>query len=152
MNQENSALLAQAIELFWETIPPLWSGIRAHIRSVAAENFDITVEQFHVLRLIRKGKRTMGELAAARNISRPAVSQAVDMLVNKGLVTRTDLAADRRCVRLELTPDGGTLLEAVFQNTREWMSTKLVALNPQELRVVMQAMEALQKTLPEIAP
>ena len=43
----------QAIDRFWETVPPLWGMIRTHIRAEATKNFDITVEQFHILRHVR---------------------------------------------------------------------------------------------------
>ena len=57
-------LLQQTIDRFWETIPPLWSRIRSHLRSTAAEHFGITVEQFHILRHIHRGKNSVCELAA----------------------------------------------------------------------------------------
>ena len=75
----------QAVDRFWETLPPLWNFIRSHIRATATSNFDITVEQFHVLRYVRRGVTSMSDLAVAKNISRPAISQAVDVLVKNGL-------------------------------------------------------------------
>ncbi|MEW5942059.1 MAG: helix-turn-helix domain-containing protein, partial [Chloroflexota bacterium] len=86
----------ETIDRFWETVPHLWGNIRSHIRATATSNFDITVEQFHVLRFVRRGPGSMAELATAKNISRPAISQAVDVLVKKGLVTRVQSAQDRR--------------------------------------------------------
>src|SRR5512135_2334585 len=105
----------QAIDRFWETVPPVWNFVRSHIRTTATENFDITVEQFHVLRYVRRGKDCMSELAAAKNISRPAISQAVDILVHKGLLARTQSTQDRRYVELSLTEAGNALLDAVFK-------------------------------------
>ena len=142
---------SQALELtldkFWETIPPLWGHIRAHIRAVATENFDISVEQFHLLRFIRRGHCSVSELADARNISRPAVSQGVDALVNKGLVTRTQSKEDRRYVELELTPEGNALLDSVFQNTREWMKESLETFSQEELELAVRGMEVLKKMI-----
>jgi len=46
-----------AIEKFWETVPPAWHATRATIRKVAAEKFHLTVEQFQVLRRIRRAIR-----------------------------------------------------------------------------------------------
>ncbi len=140
------ARIEQAIDRFWETIPPLWNSIRAHIRALAAENFELTVEQFHILRHIRKGVHIASDLATAKNISRPAISQALDALVNKGLVTRTRSAQDRRRVELELSAAGNALLDAVFQNTRGWMKEKINMLSPDELETIMRAMESLKET------
>ena len=80
------SLQEQAIDRFWETVPPVWNFVRSHIRATAIGNFDITVEQFHILRYVRRGTGSMSELAAAKNISRPAMSQAVDVLVKKKLL------------------------------------------------------------------
>ncbi len=139
-------LIGQAIDRFWETIPPFWHRVRAHIRQLAAEQFDISVEQFHILRNIRRGRGSVSELAEAKNISRPAISQAVDLLVNKGLITRTTNANDRRQVRLALTDSGNALLDAIFDNTRQWMAHILSPLSNEELQTLTLAMESLRKT------
>jgi DNA-binding MarR family transcriptional regulator len=140
-------VLEQTLDKFWETMPPLWGYIRAHIRAVATENFDISVEQFHILRFIRRGHSSVSELAGARNISRPAVSQGVDALVNKGLVSRTQSKEDRRYVELELTPEGNALLDSVFQNTREWMKESLDSFSQEELELAIRGMEVLKKMI-----
>jgi len=138
-------LLELTIDRFWETIPPLWGSIRAHIRSVSAENYDITVEQFHIMRHIRQGALSMSDLASAKNISRPAISQAVDLLVNNGLIVRRRKTQDRRYIELELTNAGDQLLKAVFHDTRAWMRSWLEALAPDELETIIRAMDILQK-------
>jgi DNA-binding MarR family transcriptional regulator len=137
----------RSIELFWETVPPLWGMIRSHIRSTATANFDITVEQFHVLRYVRKGTGSMSELATAKNISRPAISQAVDVLARKGLLKRTQGTQDRRYVELALTDAGNALLDAVFKETRSWMKERMSDLNVDELKTIAKAMQALKKML-----
>jgi len=145
-------LRQQMIDRFWETIPPMWNRIRGRLRATATEEFEITVEQFHILRHIRKGFCSVGELAKAKQISRPAVSQAVDVLVEKGLVTRQQSASDRRFVRLQLTPAGDELLNAVFQNSREWMMEKLVLLDAQDIHILLDAMDIFQRTFGDPDP
>ena len=137
----------RAIDRFWETIPPLWSTIRAHIRAEATSQFDISVEQFHVLRHVRRGTNSISDLATAKNISRPAISQAVDLLVNKGLLTRTQSTEDRRFVELKLTDSGNALLDTVFKETRAWMKELMSDMTNEELDTVAKAMEALKRTL-----
>ena len=92
-------LRQKAIDRFWETIPPVWNQVRNNLRSIAAEKFEISVEQFHILRHIRKGITSVSELADVKQISRPAISQAVDVLVEKGLISRQQDADDRRFVQ-----------------------------------------------------
>jgi DNA-binding MarR family transcriptional regulator len=140
-------ILERTTDRFWEAIPPLWGQVRAHIRAVAIENFEVTVEQFHILRYIRRGRGSVSELALAKHISRPAISQGVDSLVHKGLVSRKPNPADRRYVQLELTAEGDALLDAVFQDTRAWMQARLSALSQAELENVSRALESLKKVL-----
>ena len=138
----------QALDSFWETIPPLWTTIRQHIRAEATGQFDISVEQFHVLRYVRRGTNSVSDLATAKNISRPAISQAVDMLVNKGLMTRTQSTKDRRYIELALTDSGNALLDTVFKETRAWMKELMSDLTDDELDTIKSAMTALKKMLP----
>ena len=137
----------QVIERFWETVPPLWNFVRSHIRATATSQFDITVEQFHVLRHVRRGVGSISDLATAKNISRPAISQAVDTLVNKGLLTRVQSAQDRRYVELALTDQGSHLLDTVFEETRAWMKARMQTLTAEELEIMCQGMEVMKKML-----
>lgn len=137
----------EAIDRFWETVPPLWCMIRGHIRSTAAARFDLTFEQFHILRHVRKGITSVSDLASAKNISRPAISQAVDVLVNKGLLCRIQNAQDRRFVELSLTPAANELLDAVFKETRSWMKERLQTLSADELSDVIKAFEILHTVI-----
>lgn len=140
-------LREQALDGFWETVPPLWNFVRSYIRVTATSNFDITVEQFHVLRFVRKGM-SISELATAKNISRPAISQAVDVLVKKGLLTRVQNTKDRRYVTLALTKEGNALLDTVFKETRAWMKDRMSKLTKEELESIARAMQAFKKILP----
>ena len=137
----------QAIDRFWETVPPLWNLVRSHIRATATGNFDITVEQFHVLRYVRRGTDSMSELATAKNISRPAISQAVDVLVKKGLLTRVHSTQDRRVVGLALTEAGNSLLDTVFSDNREWMKARMSGLTAEELETIAKAMVVMKKMM-----
>lgn len=137
----------QTIDRFWETVPPLWGRIRNHLRATATRSFDISVEQFHILRHVRHGIGSVSELAAAKNISRPAISQGVEILVKKGLLTRIQSTEDRRYVKLALTPSGKNLLDTVFKETHDWMKERMSGLTPEELNNIIKTMESLKKML-----
>jgi DNA-binding MarR family transcriptional regulator len=137
----------RAVDRFWETVPPLWNTVRSHIRAAATAKFDITVEQFHILRFVRKGSESLSELARAKNISRPAMSQAVEVLVRKGLLTRIQSTRDRRYVELALTEASNHLLDTVFQDTREWMKERMQGLTSAEVEIIAKAMDAMKKML-----
>ena len=148
MDPSSQEILSRAVDTFWETFPPFWHQVRGHIRQVATEQYEISVEQFHILRHIHHGQGSVSELALVKNISRPAVSQAVDLLVHKGLITRTLDPSDRRHVQLTLTDSGDALLDAIFTDTRQWMVQLLSPLSSNELQVLTQAMDSLRKIRP----
>jgi DNA-binding MarR family transcriptional regulator len=143
----SSELLKNAVDVFWETYPPLWRMIQAHIREVAEEQFNISVDQFHILRLIRRGRNSVSELAEVRDISRPAISQSVDLLVTRGLIFRTTDIQDRRHIKLDLTPDGNALMDAIFGNTRQWMVEKFALLSADEIQAFTFSMDSLKKVI-----
>jgi len=135
----------QAVERFWETVPTVWDRVRENLRSTATTQLDITVEQFHILRHIRHGKNTVGQLADARQISRSAASQTVERLVEKGYVCRLERIEDRRYVRLELTEKGTELLNKAYAENRKWIMNKLAALTPDELNSLLEGLEPMRK-------
>jgi DNA-binding MarR family transcriptional regulator len=141
--------LDQTIERFWETFSPLWTSIRTHLRTIAMDNFGISVEQFHILRHIRHGVRSVSELAEVKKISRPAISQAVDILVEKGLIERTPSQEDRRFIQLALTESGLAMLDDIFERNRRWMKEQMTGLTPEELCSIQLAMNALKKAFLE---
>ncbi len=136
--------IQETIDRFWETVPSTWNQVRSNVRSIATEHFEISIEQFHILRHIRKGYQSVSELAEIRQISRPAASQAVDGLVEKGYISRHQDATDRRFVHLKLTPSGEQLLNEIFCENRAWMAEKLSAIDPEELEKILQGLRALE--------
>jgi DNA-binding MarR family transcriptional regulator len=143
---KKEAFLQGTVDSVLETLPPVWDRIRSNLRAAATGKFGITLEQFHVLRHIRKGYSSVSELAEKKQISRAAVSQAVDTLVAKGLVTRTQESGDRRCVLLQLTAYASEVLDANFEENRDWMKGKMASLTAEEQASIRGAMEILRKT------
>ncbi len=148
----NQATVDEVIEKFWESISPAWRETRNTIRRVAVEQFSMTVGQFQVLRRIRKGIDTVSALAEANRASRPAVSKAVDALVNKGLVVRLPDERDRRHIHLILTPEGQRLLDAVYSQAESWLRDKFQSLLPDELATLREALPILQKAFDSSNP
>ena len=115
-------LIPAAIEAFWSTIPPVWNRVKGNVRTIALENFDISVEQFHILRHIRRG------------------------LVERGLICRRQNVIDRRNIPLELTESGNALLDTISEKNRAWMKSRMRALTAQDLQTLTSAMEILAGT------
>ena len=144
-NKTTEQLIPAAIDAFWGSIPPVWNRIKGNIRSIAVEHYDISVEQFHILRHIRKGLTSVSELAEVRQISRSAISQAVDVLVERGLVCRLHNVQDRRNIPLELTGFGSQLLDTISEKNRVWMKSQMTSLSAQDLGTLTSAMEILAR-------
>lgn len=58
-------------------------------------------------------RRTISAVASYLGLSRPATSQMIHKLVRRGLVRRSEGAADRREKAVALTPKGRMLLEQI---------------------------------------
>lgn len=134
------------IETFWETIPPIWRQTRGQIRGVAAERFQLTVEQFQALRRIRKGYDSVSALAEEGRLSRSQASRAVDVLVNKKLVTRLTDTKDRRHVHLSLTPNGEQTLSAIYAETEAWLAKRFQSLTAEQAEQIVQSLSHLRDT------
>jgi DNA-binding MarR family transcriptional regulator len=133
------------IDMFWETIPSTWKLVRNQLHATAMEAFDVTEEQWHILRHIRKGAQSVSELAQIKLITRSAVSQSIDLLVEKGLVARTQTSQDRRFVQLTLTEVGNNLLNSIFLINRDWMMQKMAALSQAEIETAIRGMSILKQ-------
>jgi DNA-binding MarR family transcriptional regulator len=72
------------------------------------------------------GAAELRDVARLSGASRAAVSSALNTLERDGLVSRTRDSADRRLVRVQLTPHGGIALRAAMREQadreREWLS------------------------------
>ena len=132
------------IDKFWESVPPAWRRMRAQIRHIAVEKFQMTEEQFQVLRRIRRGSTSVSALAEASQTSRSAVSKAVEVLVRRGLVTRSQDPQDRRNLPLALTEEGQRVMEAIFSEAEAWLSARFARLSTTESEALLQGMETLR--------
>ena|SRR5438034_381693 len=74
---------------------------------------EITLTQLSVLRELRDGPRTLGDLGQTIGISAASASRLVDRLERRRLVMRRRESEDRRCVHVYLAPAGERLLGEV---------------------------------------
>lgn len=82
----------------------------AHVRQ-----FDLTPAQFDVIATLGNTQgMTMGDIGEKTLITKGTLTGVVDRLVQKQLVQRATLADNRRCVMVQLTPEGNRLFETVF--------------------------------------
>lgn len=83
--------------------------------------------QDHLLRVLwERDGRTPGEIAAATNVTTPAVTKAAGRMIELGLIVRRDDDRDNRLVRLWLT-DAGRALQAPVEAERRHLEQRVTA-------------------------
>lgn len=85
-------------------IAPLLTRFENVVLAEAATG--MTFRQFRLLSKIEEGKSTLTQIGRVTTISLPAISESIEGLVVKGLVSRTADSNDRRAVILALTKAG----------------------------------------------
>src|SRR5262249_34448433 len=93
----------------------------------------LTLPQLRILFRIRDEPGIgVRDMAQAFGVSASNISQQVDKLVSRGLVTRTDRVEDRRQVANTLTEDGQAVASEVSQAGRAYLPSVLGRLSPAE--------------------
>ncbi len=145
-NPKNIEKKAQrTVELFWQTVPPVWHAARSITHQTATEEFQITVSQFHTLRRIAEGNGSVSDLADCMHLSRSNISRSVDELVNSGYVDREQDFHDRRNVNLTLTEGGKKLIHSLLVSNGKKMMEKFSLLAEDDLDDISRGLIALQK-------
>lgn len=72
----------------------------------------LTFRQHRTLRRVDEGHMSLAALAAFGNLTVPTVSETIDGLVRRGLLSRRANPASRRSLLLDLTPEGRSAKEA----------------------------------------
>lgn len=81
----------------------------------ALSEHGVTLSQYFILReLWDEEGPTLRELAARVNVAEPSTMATLDLMEERGLVTRTQSKADRRKTHVHLTPKGRALQKTVM--------------------------------------
>jgi MarR family 2-MHQ and catechol resistance regulon transcriptional repressor len=95
----------------------------------------LTLTQLGVLEgLLHKGSLTHRDLGRKVLTSAGNMTDVVDKLEARGLVTRMRDTGDRRQVRVELTEEGKLLIEELFPRHAMDIAQAMSGLEPQEMR------------------
>jgi DNA-binding MarR family transcriptional regulator len=123
--------------------------VNNHIQDVLAQAlkpYDVSIQQFNVLRILRGQKGEPANLSTLndRMVSRMSnTTRLVDKLILKGLTERNTCSENRRKVEIRLTPEGINALSkmdrAVEQAEKELMS----ALDTKEIIVLNQLLDQI---------
>jgi DNA-binding MarR family transcriptional regulator len=119
------------------------------------EPFDITQQQFNILRILRGAGQPLSTLQIRQRMldKMSDTSRIVDRLVKKGLVKKTICREDRRLVDILLTDKGKKLLQTM-DGMNEEMDAIFKCLNEDEARQLNILLDKIRwiETMPEDKP
>ena len=142
---QNHIEMQEILDLFWQTLPPIWHATRGIALSLAQEEKSVTPSQFHVLRRICKGAHSVSHLADCLNLNRSNVSRTVDELARSGLIERTRDKQDRRNIYLSLTDSGKEIIDELHEKIGNEMRNRFLKLSKNEIEQLRLGLHALQK-------
>src|SRR5262245_25614686 len=131
-----------------ELIEALMTASRAMVaiagRSLADVDPDVTLPQSRALVVLAsRGPQRIIDIAADLGVAPSTATRMCDRLVRKGLARRSRTAADRREVRLSLTPVGRDLVRNVTRRRRDELGGIVDAIPTDTHRHVAAALQAL---------
>jgi DNA-binding MarR family transcriptional regulator len=104
----------------------------------------VTPSQMKLLKLVAMtDSYTLGDVASFLRVSNAAASKAVDRLVRRDLLRRTEDQKDRRVMHLRLTPASGRLLTAYESARQRKLQSIFVQFPPEELRRASELLDRL---------
>ncbi|HEY0815921.1 MAG TPA: MarR family winged helix-turn-helix transcriptional regulator [Pseudonocardia sp.] len=113
----------------------------------AMQRHGLHLGQDHLLAVLwSEDGRTPGEIAAAVNVSTPAVVKMSGRLIDAGLITRRRDDRDNRLVRLWLTVAGRALQEPIESERRRLEETVTEDLTAAERRLLMSALAKVYRS------
>jgi DNA-binding MarR family transcriptional regulator len=115
-----------------------------HLRAV--DELDLTLSQvraIHMLACSDPEPLSGGGIAERLGISPAATSRALDGLVNKGILVRTESAEDRRVRLFAITPDGRAAAERLAALKRAQLERFVAGLEPGRREALSAALDEL---------
>lgn len=110
-------------------------------------DLDLTLSQAQVLKILRRGPITTGQLATQLRISAPAITQLTDRLIRKELIERRAATGDRRCVLVALSDKGRKLVDQFRQSRRDIFNEALTHLSDDEQAQVIEVLGKVVRAL-----
>ena len=110
----------------------------------------ITLPQLGVLEYLSSRRESpMNELARHLGVTRPAATGLVDRLIVQGLVSRQGDRADRRVVRINLTPKGQRVLGNIWNQKRRMIQQVFGQISPADRSQYLATLEQVVEILSE---
>lgn len=125
-------------------LPAVRALVGVAVRSLAASPVAVTLPQYRVLAAMAEvGPTRAAPLAALLDVDASTITRMADRLVHAGLLVRRSDRADRRAVRIALSPRGTEVVEAVRVRRREEFRALLTAIPAEDRAGVVAALRQL---------
>lgn len=126
------------------------SSLRRIIRAIDLHSrellrrYELTTPQLTCLRFLRRqGLVNTGEIARGISLGQATLTGILDRLEQRGLIARRRSTLDRRCVLVELTPQGQELVATVPVPLQERFAQRLGRLATEDRRRIDQTLEQI---------
>lgn len=116
-------------QLLLETLPSVMGYVTSELRRSGPVDNPV---HFRMLRTLRRGRRTLHELAELHSVRLPTMSRTVSVMESRGWVRRDRSTEDRRTVHVTLTDSGLQALDEVEEMAIRRASTLLDCLSKEE--------------------
>jgi MarR family transcriptional regulator for hemolysin len=127
-----------------EVMPLVMQDLRQTMRSHSAA--DLRVPELRSLAFLRHSPGSnLTDLAEYIGVSLPSMSKLVDALSSRGLIDRQADPADRRRVRLQLTPEGASVLARAREAVKARFAARLARLGEEDIALVTAGMALLRE-------
>jgi DNA-binding MarR family transcriptional regulator len=146
MDAPNTAEVEAAAQLALENGVRLVRLIRRVVRQ--NPNFPVSYEALRAIGFLADHPGIcLSDLAEYLWIGVPTASKQVDDLVERGFLTRTPDARDRRRVALSVTPEGAHLIATTRRPVQERLAAMFARLDPDEFDRVRAGLDLLHAVL-----
>lgn len=127
------------------------SLIEVEIRQRLREHFGTTLPRFDLLAQLERAEDglLLGELSRRMMVSNGNVTGLVERLVRAGLIERNALEADRRAVRVRLTPKGRRAFDEMAAAHAEWIGELFAGLNEADQLAIWSRLGGLKQSVLE---
>ena len=132
------------------TVLPYWHcAIDKNVKRYLKDK--MSLETYYCLQTIRGGgAMPMSELADRLRISRQQATQMVQKLYEHGFVRRLQSEADRRSVKIEVTPLAEAYIQDVYYQDNTLMEELQRRIGAENMAELARAVEILLRVLPKI--
>jgi len=130
----------------------LWQLMHASMRGFwhYAKEHGLSITQIFILRQLQgeHGGCNVSMMGEQMGVTSAAVSQALDPLVQQGLVSRTEDPQDRRHKRILLTATGAQVLREAMEARQAWIADLEARLTEEEKALLVRGLRLLADKLP----